>query len=234
MSAASRIVTREAWLAERRALLEREKAFTRERDALSAARRELPMVRVEEMPVFTGPDGETNLLELFAGRSQLLVYHFMFDPAWDEGCKSCSYVCDHLEGTLPHLAVRDTTLVAISRAPSEKLERFKARMGWTFRWLSAGEGAFNYDYHVSFRADELAAVDYNYARRPWRLREAPGLSVFRREGEAVYHTYSTYGRGLDLLMGTYNLLDLTPLGRQEEGDPQGMMWVRHHDRYPSP
>jgi predicted dithiol-disulfide oxidoreductase (DUF899 family) len=226
-------VSREQWLEARKALLAREKAFTHEREALSAARRALPMVRVDKRYVFEGSEGPRTLDQLFDGKRQLLVYHFMFAPEWEQGCKSCSYVADNFSGGLVHLAARDTAFAVISRAPLAKLQAFKARMGWSFRWLSSEKSDFNYDYHVSFPPADMAAgaVDYNYARAPFPASEAPGVSVFLREGDAVFHTYSTYARGLDVLMNTYNYLDLTPLGRQEEGDPQGMVWLRHHDRY---
>lgn len=228
-----RVVSREAWLEARRALLAREKAFTRERDALSAARRALPMVEVDARYAFEEPGGTRTLGELFAGRRQLIVYHFMFAPEWEAGCKSCSYVADHFDGALPHLAARDTSLVAVSRAPADKLEAFRRRMGWRFRWLSSSSGAFNYDYHVSFQPEDLAAqaVEYNYETTAFPHSEAPGFSAFLRDGERVFHTYSTYGRGLDLMIGTYNLLDLTQLGRQEADLSFAMAWVRHHDRY---
>jgi predicted dithiol-disulfide oxidoreductase (DUF899 family) len=229
-------VTREEWLQARKALLAKEKAFTRERDALSAARRALPRVKVEKHYVFEGPNGPRTLAELFEGKRQLLIYHFMFDPRWEQGCKSCSYVADHFEGSLVHLAARDTALAVISRAPLAKLQAFQQRMGWKFHWLSSSGNDFNHDYHVSFDGEDVATrlVDYNYAQRTFPLSEAPGLSVFLREGDAVFHTYSTYERGLDLLINTYNLLDLTPLGRQEEGLQYPMAWVRHHDRYGAP
>ncbi|WP_233165982.1 DUF899 domain-containing protein [Archangium sp. Cb G35] len=230
------VVTREEWVEARRALLAREKAFTRERDALSAARRELPMVKVEKSYLFEEPNGKRSLAELFEGKRQLIVYHFMFDPSWDEGCKSCSFVADNFEGSLVHLSARDTSFAAISRAPFAKLEGFKKRMGWKFRWLSSSGTDFNYDYHVSFRPEDVAAraVEYNYEKKPFSGSEAPGLSVFLREGNDIFHTYSTYARGLDLLINTYNYLDLTPLGRQEQGLPYGMAWVRHHDKYDAP
>lgn len=229
-------VTREEWLQARKALLAKEKSFTRERDALSAARRALPRLKVEKRYVFEGPDGHRALADLFEGKRQLLIYHFMFDPRWDEGCKSCSYVADHFDGTLAHLAARDTSFAVVSRAPLAKLEAFKQRMGWKFRWFSSSGSDFNHDFHVSFRDEDVASnlVEYNYAQRPFPLAEAPGLSVFLREGDALFHTYSTYERGLDLLITTYNLLDLTPLGRQEEGLPYAMAWVRHHDKYGAP
>jgi predicted dithiol-disulfide oxidoreductase (DUF899 family) len=230
------VVTREEWVEARKALLAREKAFTRERDALSAARRELPMVKVEKRYVFEESDGKRTLAELFDGKRQLIIYHFMFDPSWDEGCKSCSFVADNFEGSIVHLAARDTSFAAISRAPLAKLEGFKKRMGWTFRWLSSLDTDFNYDYHVSFRPEDVAAqtVEYNYEKKPFSMSEAPGLSVFLREGNDIFHTYSTYARGLDLLINTYNYLDLTPLGRQEQDLPYGMAWVRHHDKYDAP
>lgn len=226
-------VTREEWLQARRALLAKEKAFTRERDALSAARRALPRVKVEKRYVFEGPDGHRTLSELFEERRQLLIYHFMFDPRWEQGCKSCSYVADHFDGTLAHLAARDTALAVISRAPLAKIQVFQQRLGWKFRWLSSSGSDFNYDYHVSFGDEDVATrlVEYNYAQRTFPMSEAPGLSVFLRDGDTVFHTYSTYERGLDLLINTYNLLDLTPLGRQEEGLQYPMEWVRHHDQY---
>ena len=226
-------VSREQWLEARKALLAREKAFNRERDALSAARRALPMVRVEKRYVFEGTEGPRALDQLFDGKRQLLVYHFMFAPEWEQGCKSCSYIADNFAGGLVHLAARDTAFAVISRAPLAKLQAFKERMGWSFRWLSSEKSDFNYDYRVSFTPAEMAAKDleYNYERTTFPASEAPGVSVFLREGDAVFHTYSTYARGLDVLMNTYNYLDLTPLGRQEEGDPYGMVWLRHHDRY---
>jgi len=233
---ATGVVSRERWLAARRELLVREKAFTRERDALSAARRDLPMVRVDKPYTFHEPGGERALACLFAGQRQLIVYHFMFDPSWEAGCKSCSFVADHFEAMLAHLGARGTAFAAISRAPSSSIERFKQRMGWTFRWLSSHGTDFNADYGVSFTPEQIAAETsaYNFQSQNFRMTEAPGLSVFLRDGEQIFHTYSTYGRGLDALINTYNYLDLTPLGRQEEGLPYGMAWVRHHDSYEAP
>ena len=235
MNISNRVVNREDWIVARKALLAKEKAFTRDRDALSAARRELPMVKVEKSYVFEEPTGKRSLIDLFAGKRQLVVYHFMFDPSWAAGCRSCSYVADNLSGALIHLAARDTAFVAISRAPVAKIERFKTRMGWTFRWLSSFESDFNYDFGVSFRPDEVAEkrVDYNYEIQPFPVQEAHGISVLLRDGSDVFHTYSTYGRGVDLVMNTYNLLDMTPLGRQEEGLQFTMTWLRHHDDYES-
>jgi predicted dithiol-disulfide oxidoreductase (DUF899 family) len=230
-----RIVSPDEWTKARKELLAKEKEFNRARDALSAERRELPWVKVDKEYVFQDPRGRATLRDLFDGRRQLIVYHFMFDPSWEEGCKSCSYVADNFQGSPVHLAARDTSFVAISRAPLAKIEAFKERMGWTFRWLSSFETDFNYDYHVSFRPEDKVEgkVEYNYASQEFPLSEAPGLSVFFRDGDDVFHTYSTYARGLDLLVGTYNYLDLTPLGRDEEQLPYTMAWLRHHDRYES-
>jgi predicted dithiol-disulfide oxidoreductase (DUF899 family) len=229
-----RIVSREEWLVARREHLAREKEFTRRRDELSRERRALPWVRVDKEYVFDGPNGKETLPGLFAGRGQLVVYHFMFDPSWDEGCPSCSFWADNYAGIAVHLAHRDTTLVTISRAPIEKIEAFRARMGWAFRWLSSYHTDFNRDYHVTFPPD-ATEVHYNYRQRPFFSPEGPGISVFARDRDgAVYHTYSCYERGLDMLNGAYHLLDLTPKGRDEAGLPHTMAWVRHHDRYDPP
>jgi predicted dithiol-disulfide oxidoreductase (DUF899 family) len=228
------IATRDEWLAARKAHLAREKEFTRQRDRLSAERRRLPWVRVERRYVFAGPDGQETLADLFAGRSQLIVYHFMMGPGWAEGCKSCSLVADHFDGSLVHLANRDVTLVAVSRAPLPEIEAFKRRMGWRFRWVSSHANDFNRDYHVSFTPDEMAGgeVYYNYARGPFPAEEAPGASVFCKDATGgIFHTYSAYARGLDILVGAYNLLDMAPKGRDEDGLDFTMEWVRHHDRY---
>lgn len=228
-SARQRVVTQQEWTDARKALLAKEKAFSRERDALSAARRELPMVKVDKPYAFDAPDGRRTLADLFDGERQLIVYHFMFGPTWDEGCKSCSFLGDHFDGAIPHLRARDTSFVVVSRAPLAKLEAFKQRMGWKFDWVSSSPSDFNDDYGVTFREGETAT--YNYETGPARMTEAPGLSAFLREGDDVFHTYSTYARGLDTLLGAYNLLDLTALGRHEEGLKYGMEWVRHHDKY---
>jgi predicted dithiol-disulfide oxidoreductase (DUF899 family) len=233
MDTKSRIVSREEWTAARKALLEREKAFARERDALSAARRELPVVKVDKSYVFEEPSGKRTLADLFEGHRQLLVYHFMFDPSWEEGCRGCSFVADHVGGAVAHLAARGTAFAAVSRAPVEKLEAFKRRMGWSFRWLSSAGSDFNYDFHVSFRPEDAEAktVEYNYAKRAFQGFDKPGLSAFLREGRSIFHTYSTYERGLEFLINTYSYLDLTHLGRQESDLPFPMAWVRHHDKY---
>ena len=228
------IVGHEEWVAARKALLEREKAFTRERDELSRLRRELPWERVEKTYVFDGPEGEETLADLFAGRSQLIVYHFMFDPEWDEGCKSCSFLADHYEPAVVHLAQRDVTLVTVSRAPLAKLESFRKRMGWGFKWMSSLHSDFNRDYHVTFAPEELAGgeVWYNYAATAFPMTEGPGISVFRKDGSGnVFHTYSSYARGLDMFIGAYHLLDIVPKGRDEDALAFSMEWLRHHDRY---
>lgn len=230
----NRIVSREDWTAARKALLAEEKEFTRARDALSARRRELPWVRVDKDYVFEGPDGRESLSDLFAGRGQLAVYHFMFGPDWEEGCPSCSYLADHFDGANWHLGHRDVTLAAASRAPLGKLEDYRKRMGWQFKWVSSPGGDFNRDYHVSFDANELATgeVYYNYHATAFPVGEAPGLSVFRKdESGDIFHTYSTYARGLDMLIGAYNFLDLMPKGRDEADYGFTMEWLRRHDSY---
>jgi predicted dithiol-disulfide oxidoreductase (DUF899 family) len=229
-----RIVSRDEWLAARRTLLVTEKAHTRAADALSAERRRLPMVRVDTPYVFDTLDGRRTLADLFAGRSQLIVYHFMMGPGWIEGCPSCSFLVDHLDGAVVHLANRDVTLVAVSRAPLPEIEAFKHRMGWHFTWVSSYGTDFNWDYHVSFTKDEVASgqMDYNYDKRLFPSEEAPGITVFWKNAAGeVFHTYSTYGRGGEIVLGTYHLLDLVPKGRGEDGLPFPMAWVRHHDRY---
>jgi predicted dithiol-disulfide oxidoreductase (DUF899 family) len=229
------VVPREQWIERRRALLAREKQLTRLRDELSAQRRELPWVRVEKEYVFDTPAGKRTLSELFDGRSQLLIYHFMFGPEWKEGCPSCSFVCDHIDGAVPHLAARDVTLVIVSRAPLPKIEAFKRRMGWRFPWVSSAGSDFNFDYHASFTPEQRARgkVDYNYATQEFPSDEAPGASVFYKDPSSgeVFHTYSTYARGLDPLVGTYALLDMVPKGRDEDHLGFSMEWLRHHDRY---
>jgi predicted dithiol-disulfide oxidoreductase (DUF899 family) len=234
-----KIVSREAWLDARKALLAEEKAFNKKRDELAAKRRSLGMVKIEKPYRFDDATtkGKVTLLDLFEGKRQLIVYHFMLGPGWEAGCKSCSYVTDHLIPTLPHLRARDTSLVAISHAPINEIEAFKKRMGWTdLRWVSAFNNDFNFDFHVSFpehKPEDL--VTYNFRQQTFGTTEGPGLSTFLRgddnDKESVFHAYSTYARGLDPLINTYNLLDLTALGRQEEDLPFSMAWVKHHDRY---
>lgn len=229
-----KIVSQSEWIAARKAFLESEKRFTRARDELSKQRRELPWVRVDKDYVFEGPNGKTTLAELFDGRSQLIVYHFMLGPDWPEGCKSCSYLSDHWDGATIHLAHRDVTFLCISRAPYDQIAAFKKRMGWRFNWVSSFGNDFNRDFHVSFTKDEMDGKKayYNYEPRGFPVAEAPGASVFfKNDKSEVFHTYSTYGRGLDILVGTYNLLDLVPKGRDEDELKMSMAWVRHHDRY---
>jgi len=228
------IVSREDWITARKTLLAREKEFTRARDGLSAARRELPWVRVDKEYTFDGPDGRETLADLFAGRSQLIVYHFMFGPDWEEGCPSCSYLADHFDGAIVHLNHRDVSMVVVSRAPLGKLEEYRKRMSWKFKWLSSLASDFNLDYHVSFTPEEMAkgTLYYNYTSGSFPSEEAPGISVFYKDGQgAVFHTYSAYARGLDMLIGAYNLLDLVPKGRDEEGLSFTMEWLRRHDQY---
>jgi predicted dithiol-disulfide oxidoreductase (DUF899 family) len=227
------IVSEAEWLVARKDLLAREKEFGRQRDALSAARRKLPMVKIDKEYVFEGPNGKETLADLFEGRSQLIVYHFMLGPDWEEGCKSCSYLADHFDGANWHLPHRDVTFVVISRAPFAEIKPYQKRMGWRFKWLSSHGNDFNFDYHVSATEDEKAKkkMSYNYKLDELLSDEMPGLSVFYKdENGDVFHTYSTYARGLDMLVGAYNFLDLVPKGRDE--NPESTMdWVRRHDQY---
>ncbi len=229
-----KVVSEAEWLAARKELLRKEKELTRLRDDLSRQRRELPWVRVEKEYTFDGPGGKEKLADLFAGRSQLVVYHFMFGPEWQEGCPSCSFNMDHTDGALVHLAQRDVTFVVISRAPLSKIETFKKRMGWRFKWVSSHDSDFNYDYHVSFKKEEMAKgkVYYNFDMQEFPSEEAPGISVFYKDKNGdVFHTYSSYARGTETSVGTYNYLDLVPKGRDEDALAFTMAWVRHHDRY---
>jgi predicted dithiol-disulfide oxidoreductase (DUF899 family) len=230
-----KIVSRDEWLVARKAHLAEEKAFTRARDALSKKRRELPWEKVEKNYVFDGPNGKETLAELFGDKNQLIVYHFMLGPGWEAGCPSCSYLADHFDGAAVHLAQRDVTFLVVSRAPLAEIGKFKRRMGWKFKWMSSFGCDFNYDYQVSYSAAEKAAgkVLYNYELiESFPSEERPGASVFcKNEAGEVFHTYSSYGRGLDILVGTYNFLDLAPKGRDEDGLAWSMAWVRHHDRY---
>ncbi len=230
-----KVVSRDEWLVARKAHLAKEKEFTRLRDQLSQERRELPWMKVEKTYTFHGPDGQESLSSLFEGRSQLLVYHFMFGPDWEEGCPSCSFWADNYNGTTIHLNHRDVTLVAISRAPLDQLEAYKKRMGWNFKWVSSYETDFNYDYQVSFTPEEIETGDmtYNYQQgRRFPSPEAPGISTFYKdETGTIFHTYSCYARGLDMLNGAYHLLDLVAKGRDEADLPHPMAWVRRHDSY---
>ena len=226
------VVSPEAWLDARHELLRKEKEFTRLRDEISAARRALPWRAVEQPYRFDGPEGPLTLPELFAGRSQLVVYHFMFDPAWDAGCPICSFWADNFNPIVTHLRQRDVTMIAVSRAPYAKLAAYQRRMGWTFPWYSAGDSGFNTDFHVSFSAEEVAAKAgfYNYTIQNPRKTEREGVSVFFKDPDGrVFHTYSAYARGIDLLNTAYNYLDLVPRGRDEGG--RGPFWVRRHDDY---
>jgi len=230
-----RVVTPEHWLEARKRLLAKEKEFTRLRDELSRARRELPWVRVTKQYRFDGPAGKETLEQLFEGRSQLVVYHFMFAPDWDAGCKSCSFWADNFERNVVHLRARDVTLVAVSRAPLAKIEAFRKRLGWTFKWVSAENTDFNFDYHVSFSPEALAKAEiyYNYAWSKFSLSELPGISVFYRDASgAIFHTYSCYARGLDMMNAAYQYLDLVPMGRNEADQRPGpQAWVRLRDSY---
>lgn len=226
-----RIVSREEWLAARKAHLAHEKEFTRQRDALSAERRALPWVRVDKDYAFEGPKGRLTLADLFAGKSQLVTYHFMFGPGWKEGCSGCSFLADHFDGANLHLKHHDVSLVAVSRAPYAEFQAFRKRMGWQFPWVSSAGSDFNYDFHVSSTPTELEAgrYDYNYEMHDGEGGEMPGFSVFyRNEAGEIFHTYSTYARGGDLMIGAYNVLDMMPKGRNED---EIMDWMRHHDRY---
>ncbi len=228
------VVSPKEWTESRKELLKKEKEFSKLRDALSRQRRELPWERVGKEYVFDAAGGKQTLAQLFDGKSQLIVYHFMFGPEWEEGCASCSLLADHFDGSLEHLANRDVTLVVVSRAPLAQIEAFKKRMGWRFRWVSSSESDFNRDYQVSFTKEEMTRgkVNYNYEETRFGSEEAPGASVFYKNSDGeVFHTYSTYGRGLDIFIGAYNFLDLTPKGRHEDGLVFSMAWVRHHDRY---
>ncbi len=229
------VVSPNRWVAARQQLLRKEKELTRLRDEISQQRRELPWEEVKKKYTFEGSDGKETLADLFAGKSQLIVYHFMLGPGWKEGCVGCSFHADHMDGALLHLRNRDVSFVVVSRAPLAEIEAFKKRMGWKFKWVSSFGSDFNYDYHVSFRPDEIATgeVDYNYYPESFKSEEMSGTSVFyKKEGGEVFHTYSTYARGGDIFLGAYNYLDLTPKGRDETGPRHDLSdWVRHHDRY---
>jgi predicted dithiol-disulfide oxidoreductase (DUF899 family) len=233
MNAGQKVVSHADWLEARKQLLAKEKEFTRLRDQLSQQRRDMPWERVEKPYVFDGPAGRQTLADLFAGRSQLVVYHFMFAPDWEVGCKSCSFWADNFNGVAAHLAQRDVSFVAVSRAPLARLEDFKKRLGWSFKWVSSGGTDFNRDYAVSFTPEDLAGeVTYNYAWQKTTMSDLPGISVFYRDASgAIFHTYSCYARGLDMMNGAYHFLDLTPKGRDEAGLPHTMAWVRLHDLY---
>jgi predicted dithiol-disulfide oxidoreductase (DUF899 family) len=228
-----RVISREEWLRERTALLAEEKELTRLGDALASKVRDLPWVKVDKLYTFDAPTGKISLADLFGARSQLIVYHFMFDPTWSQGCKSCSFIADHYNGIVVHLAHRDISFVTVSKAPIEKLEQFRTRMGWTFPWVSAANTDFSRDFGVSFTDQELAdgKTVYNFTSKPYPIRELPGLSVFYKDARGnIYHTYSTFARGLENFLTAYQYIDITPKGR-DEAQTGGMGWLRHHDRY---
>jgi predicted dithiol-disulfide oxidoreductase (DUF899 family) len=230
-----KVVSHDAWIAARKAYLVEEKAFSRARDALSKKRRELPWEKIEKNYVFDCPSGKETLADLFGGKSQLIIYHFMLGPGWEAGCPSCSLLADHFDGSVVHLGQRDVAFVVVSRAPRPEIDKFKHRMGWKFKWVSSFGSDFNHDYQVSVSPQEKASgkVFYNYEMiEKFPSDERPGASVFYKNSTGdVFHTYSTYGRGLDILIGAYNFLDLAPKGRDENGLAWSMAWVRHHDRY---
>ena len=232
------VVSPDRWIAERKALLVREKELTRLQDEIARQRRALPWERIDKAYTFDTPEGRRTLADLFEGRSQLMVQHFMLGPGWEQGCPSCSFMADHTGGMKIHLEHRDITVVAISRATLPEIERFRQRMGWQFKWVSSNGNDFNYDFHVSFTPEELARgeVYYNFGMTAFPAEEAPGISLFyKNDAGEVFHTYSTFGRGVEVMMGTYNMLDLAPKGRDERDVPYKMEWVRHHDRYePAP
>jgi predicted dithiol-disulfide oxidoreductase (DUF899 family) len=228
------VVSQEEWLAARKKLLEKEKEFSRLRDELTKLRQSLPWERVDKEYFFEGPSGKESLSGLFDGKTQLIIYHFMFDPEWNEGCKSCSFIADHYNPAIVHLNHRDVSMVTVSRAPLEKLEAFKQRMGWSFKWVSSLGSDFNWDFHVSFTPEQLRQGEmyYNYRVGKFPTTEAPGTSVFtKNERGEIFHTYSAFARGLENFLTTYTWLDLVPKGRNEGSLKYGMEWVRHHDRY---
>ncbi len=229
-----RIVSREEWIEARKQHLAREKEFTRLRDQLSRSRRDLPWEKVEKTYLFDGPNGKESLADLFQGRSQLIVQHFMFDPSWDEGCKSCSFWTDNFNGIDVHLNHRDVSFVLVSRAPRATLQAYQQRMGWSVKWVSSFPTDFNRDYYVTATPEEMETKQayYNYAVGSFPAAERPGVSVFYKDTDGtIYHTYSCYARGLDMLNGAYHLLDLVPKGRDEKGLTYPMEWLRHRDRY---
>ena len=229
-----KVVSREEWLEARKKLLAKEKQLTHDHDAIAAERRQLPWLKVEKNYIFDSPSGKKTLTDLFEGRSQLIIYHFMFGPDWQEGCPSCSFNMDHTDGALVHLAQRDVTFAAVSRAPISKIEPFKQRMGWKFNWVSSYGTDFNYDYQASFTPEQIAKgeVEYNYELTNFPSAEAPGISVFYKDKAGdIFHTYSAYARGTESTLNAYNYLDYAPKGRDEDELPFTMSWVRHHDRY---
>ena len=232
MSTEHQVVSKDQWIEARKKLLAKEKQFTRLRDELSRERRELPWEKVDKQYVFEGPDGRQTLTQLFDGRSQLIIYHFMFGPDWEAGCPHCSRWADNFNGVIVHLNHRDVTMVAVSRAPYARLAAYRKRMGWTFQWLSSADTDFNFDYGVSFTPDEVSRkrAFYNFTTQDPGVAEREGVSVFYKDSKgSVFHTYSTYARGIDMLSVDYQYLDLVPKGRDE--DDRGPFWVRRHDEY---
>lgn len=229
-----KVVSRDTWLLARKALLKKEKSFARARERLAQDRRNLPWVQIDTPYLFEGPQGRESLADLFGKKSQLIVYHFMFGPGWKEGCPHCSFWADHYDGMLPHLGARDTSFVVISRAPLEEIQPFQKRMGWTFKWLSSNRNDFNYDFHASFRPEEIKTgkVFYNYENVAMGgMTDREGISVFTKDKKGkIYHTYSTFARGIDPVNPTYQFLDLVPKGRDEHG--RGQFWVRYKHKYP--
>ena len=227
-----KVVSRKDWIKARKAFLVKEKKFSRQRERLAQDRRNLPWVRVDTDYLFDGPDGKESLSDLFNGKSQLVVYHFMFAPEWKAGCAHCSFWADHYDSMLVHLKNRDVSFVAISRAPLARIKPFKKRMGWKFKWMSSYGNSFNYDYHVSFHPEDIKSgvANYNYEKFTFNMTDREGISVFYKDkrGE-IFHTYSTFARGIDMFNPTYQFLDLVPKGRDEHG--RGQFWVRYHDRY---
>ena len=230
---AHKVVNHDAWIAARQRFLLKEKEFTRLRDELSRERRELPWERVDKEYVFESTDGRETLADLFGEHSQLIVYHFMYGPDWEIGCRSCSFWADNFNNIVPHLAARDASLVAVSLAPLQKLQAQARRFGWTFKWVSSHGSDFNFDYHVSFSPEALERGDavYNYTPQKLGRTEMPGISAFFRDGKQIYHSYSTYARGLDMLNAAYHYLDIAPKGRDEEGLAYPQQWVRHRIAY---
>ena len=229
-----KVVSEQEWVEARKALLEKEKQYTRMRDELSLQRRQLPWVKVEKNYAFDGPNGKQTLADLFDGRSQLAIYHFMLGPGWEQGCQSCSFLADHFDGLIPHVNARDLTFAVVSRAPIDEIQSFQKRMGWNFKWLSSNKNSFNFDYHVSATPEGVKSgkTYYNFQETKSPSEEMPGLSVFYKnpDGE-IFHTYSAYARGLEDMISAYMIIDYSPRGRHEEGLSYPMAWVRHHDRY---
>ena len=228
-----KIVSQEDWLVARQELLKEEKEFTRKRDELSEKRRSLPWVKIEKEYTFEGPDGRVSLSDLFQGHNQLVIYHFMLGPDWESGCKSCSFWADNFQNLTPHLAARDVSFLLVSRAPIEKIQAFKQRMAWDTKWVSSLGSDFNFDYNVSFdnQALEDNTAYYNYRKGTFPSEEAPGISAFIKQDGNIYHTYSAYSRGLDMLNTAYHILDITPKGRDEDNLSYTMDWLRHRDAY---